>query len=317
MIGIRRLPKRRKCNKLETKIIDFLERHCEKEKTFLLALSGGPDSIALFHLLRGVDFSFEVAHIDHSWRPESSKEAETLQALCLKYHLTFHLHTLAPPEGGNLEDKARGERLAFFRRLCKQRELRGVFLAHHADDQAETVLKRVLEGASLPKLRGLAPVKEVQGLALHRPLLTTRKKELLEWLEKRGYHYFEDGTNRDPRFLRGRLRHEILPSLSKQFGKQVSTSLCRLGEAASELAEFLEVTLEKYRNCEGGDLSQEFPFLAKMVIRDAFQRNQIALPQSVLETIWWHLQKRGPRKTLKVGQSIVEITHGSFKINKT
>ncbi len=311
---------------LKNVFLQFINHHCD-DKPLLLGLSGGPDSTALFYLLLECDRPFQVAHIDHGWRPESGKEALYLAELSKSHGIPYYLQRLSPKESpGNLENNARRMRLVFFRELCHKHKLQGVVLGHHADDQAETVLKRIFEGATLPKLKGLGPKTLVEGVTLFRPLLKVFKKEILTWLNDRKVHYFNDQTNRDTRFLRGRMRTELLPALSQSFGKTISRSLCRIGDAAAELREFLETLLEPYRERvvrkEGEtvlDLNPHWPkspFLLKAIIRDLFDREQMALSNSVLTTIILHLEKRRGRTSIQVGKRKVILGQGVIVLKK-
>lgn len=290
-----------------------------------MGLSGGPDSTALFHFLLELEHPFQIAHINHGWRPESDAEAAEIARLCKKWGIHYHIQAFQL-KGPNLEDLSRQTRHRVFREICEAEGLGGVVLGHHADDQAETVLKRVLEGASLPKLQGLVPKTQIHGLTLYRPLLKIRKAEILAWLEKNNIPYFCDPTNRDPCFLRGRMRESLLPNLSEQFGKRVESSLCRIGQAAAELSEFLQSFLEPINKqvveCEDGvsldfnQLSLQSPFLYKAVIRDFFEKQCLTLSQSVLETLFFHLQKNRAHKTIQVGQRKVDIHRGKLTIRR-
>ncbi len=130
---------------------------------------------------------------------------------------------------GNLEADCREARLHFFEELCQQHGYQAVILGHHAGDLVETVFKRVLEGASLPYLCGLNEVTVIRNLMLWRPLLPFHKKDILEALNALHLSPFEDATNKDPKFLRGRLRTRIFPQLAREFGKEINTSLERIG----------------------------------------------------------------------------------------
>ena len=302
---------------MEAIFSEFVRDYFPNRPRLLLGFSGGPDSMALFRLLVAETYPFEVAHIDHGWRPESRQEAEELERICRNERVVFHVKRLKILPEKNREDEARKERLAFFKQILETGSLSGLLLAHQADDQAETVLKRLFEGATLPKLRGLAPKIELEGMMVYRPLLKVRKADLLNWLEEKGVSYFQDNTNLDPQFLRGRLRATLMPFLSNHFGKEVAPSLCRVGEAAVELGEFLEEQMQPYisriRQLELGvalDFAPDPPrssFLWKAMIRSVFDSQRMALSNAVLETILDHLQKGSCHKCLNVGGQTVRI----------
>lgn len=312
---------------MEEEILKFFYQR-EIKGPLLLGLSGGPDSTLLFHLLVRSGLSFHAAHINHFWRPESSKEASLLEVLCKSYGVPFHLHELSIDSmERNLEDLCREARLAFFRKICLSHHLQGVVLGHHADDQAETVLKRVFEGANLAKLKGLAPITNIEKITLFRPLLNIRKDQIIKWLENNKLSFFVDSTNEDARFLRGRMRTELLPLLSEHFGKQVSPSLCRLGESALELHEFLEEVLKPYRehmkHLGDGSRALDFnpmlpqtSFLWKAVVRDFFDHQRVSLSSSVVQTIVFHLQRKSVLKNIRIGKGCIQVHHGILSFTK-
>lgn len=257
---------------LEHTISEFLDCHWDKKRPLLLAFSGGPDSLALLHLLlsyrkKHPSLSFSLAHVDHGWRPESQEEARHISLMAEQLKVPLHLTVLRPEEMiGNLEAACREERLKFFANLCTSYHYQAVLFGHHANDFAETVLKRVLEGSSLPYLSGLRPLAEVYGIKLWRPLLSVSKESLSQWLAAHFLSGFDDPTNRDTQFLRSRFRMSIIPQLSKEFGKNVSAGLCRIGEDAAELRDYLDQKIAPYlaKMISGKlgsflDLSQECP----------------------------------------------------------
>ena len=226
------------------RVFEFLQAHFRPGAPLLLGVSGGPDSLALLHLLVEARHFFpmelHVAHVDHGWRPESGGEAKILEGIVKALGLPFHLCVLQKEgDNKNLENKAREGR-SFFLNLYKEKGFQALVLGHQANDAAETVLKRVLEGASLTSLGGIKPVSQFEGMPIWRPLLKVSKEELVAWLEKRGFAAFDDPTNRDPRFLRARMREHLLPTLAQSFGKEIQNNLCRLGEAAHEMAAYLQ-----------------------------------------------------------------------------
>ncbi|MBP9841745.1 MAG: tRNA lysidine(34) synthetase TilS [Simkaniaceae bacterium] len=207
---------------------DFLRPRL-KGGPVLLAYSGGGDSTALFHLVlkyREIyPLDLHVAHVDHGWREESEREALLLKDAC---PVPFYLHRLkVDPMEKNLEDRCRNLRLAFFYEIYQMLGAEALLMAHHANDQAETVLKRIFEGGSL---HGILPDRDIEGMRVLRPLLGVQKKELIAYLEKEGISYFTDPTNEDERFLRGKMRKSIIPLLEEHFGKGIVAPLCRLAE---------------------------------------------------------------------------------------
>jgi tRNA(Ile)-lysidine synthase len=230
---------------LEQHVAKFMNAHWDKRRGVLLAFSGGPDSLALLHLLlffcKHQSLTLALAHVDHGWRKESKEEADQIAEIAKQLGLTLHIATLDPKEmQGNLEAACREARLKFFAHLCSTYSYQAVLMAHHADDMAETVLKRILEGSSLTYLTGLSPTSELYGVHVWRPLLDITKKELIHWLSTRSLKGFEDHTNYDPRFLRARIRTKIIPQLSEIFGKEVSAGLCRIGLDSAELRQYLD-----------------------------------------------------------------------------
>jgi tRNA(Ile)-lysidine synthase len=208
---------------------------------FLLALSGGPDSIALFHALLDLKIPFGVAHVDHRWREESEGEAKELQKRVEDAGVPFHLKTLDPKKLlGNLEQACREERLKFFAAICKEASCSAVILGHHQDDLAETVLKRILEGASISGWTCMERISKWEGLTLCRPLLHIPKKTILAFLNERKIPYFTDGTNESLEFLRGKMRSKMIPEIEGHLGKSIRGPLARLSLESSELDAFMK-----------------------------------------------------------------------------
>ncbi len=228
----------------------FLSRHLDPKRAVLLALSGGPDSLLLFYLLLRNNVSFAVAHVDHGWREESAKEAAKLKELCHKHSVPFHLKTLDPDKmQGSLEEACRNERLSFVRSICQRHQYQAVMLGHHANDRAETTLKRFFEGSSILKLGNMKEISLYEGLPLFRPLLQHTKTHIQQWLHYHEISYFLDSTNESDQFLRGRMRRELIPSLSKVFGKEIVLPLTRISEEAEELEAYFASKLNPFLEC--------------------------------------------------------------------
>ena len=135
--------------KMLEKTKQYLEGTLSKNEKYLLALSGGPDSMALFHLLLEGGWNFHVCHVDHGWRKESFEEANQLKILAEKHLVPFYLYKIdiKELEEGNLEDNCRKMRFLFFKQEYAKCGFDALLTGHHADDQVETILKRVFEGS--------------------------------------------------------------------------------------------------------------------------------------------------------------------------
>ncbi|MDN3508433.1 MAG: tRNA lysidine(34) synthetase TilS [Candidatus Neptunochlamydia sp.] len=223
---------------------DFLTLRLEKGAKLLLGFSGGPDSMALLYFLleaqQELDFSLDLAHVDHRWREESKEEMQALKNLAKHLDLPFHLCRLDKMGGGNLENRARERRFSFFSELHEKYRFQALLLAHHKGDQAETVFKRVAEGSGIKGLGGLYPERKQGNLLIWRPLLPFVKEDLYSYLKKKRLHFFEDSTNQDPAYLRSRMREELFPQLEKIFGKKIEGNFARLGKMCQELAHYFE-----------------------------------------------------------------------------
>jgi tRNA(Ile)-lysidine synthase len=275
---------------LETRVFEFLEANCDFSRPILLALSGGPDSMCLLHLMlrarRRRFFPLHIVHVDHAWREESGDECKTIIQIAKTLGVDVHTRRLHPETyRGNREALAREDRLRFFLEVQDATGAQGIFLAHHRDDQQETVFKRFLEGGALLYLAGIRPITEIGRLTIFRPLLKVPKSELLSWVEGENIAYFEDPTNFNTQYLRGKLRVKIFPFLKEAFGKEFSESLVRLSDDAARYRAYFDDIVKPYLKhiveSDFGlflDLSQNFPenfVIIREVLRCLLEENDI------------------------------------------
>ncbi|MGH9484214.1 MAG: tRNA lysidine(34) synthetase TilS [Terriglobales bacterium] len=188
-----------------------------------VAVSGGADSVALLLLLTGIapaqGLQLSVAHFDHCWRPDSAADAAFVASLAAQHHLEFHHdQAAAAPPAHDREQQARRQRYAFFTSLPRGGLVDCVATAHTADDQAETVLLRLLRGAGPSGLAGILP-RRADGIV--RPLLHVRRAQLRSWLAARHQTWREDASNQDLHHRRNLLRHDFLPSLAAAFNPRL------------------------------------------------------------------------------------------------
>lgn len=171
-----------------------------------LAVSGGGDSLALLILAHAaVPARIEVATVDHGLRPESAHEAALVTSICAPLGLSHSILTPSEPITGSLQANARKARYAALEAWADERELAWIATAHHVDDQAETVMMRLLRGSGLA---GLAAIRATNGRVI-RPLLSWRRSELQAIVLAAGFEPVDDRSNHDPHFDRVRMRRAL------------------------------------------------------------------------------------------------------------
>ena len=216
-----------------------------------LAVSGGADSVALLRLFEDLraelGISLSVAHLNHGLRGEAANQDEAFVAgLARELNLPFYaaredVAALARRNHWNLEDAGRRARYAFFNELVRDGRCTKVAVAHTADDQAETLLARIIRGTGS---RGLVGIHAVRG-AVIRPLLGVRRKELRDYLSAKAQTWREDATNEDTTRLRARVRHQLLPLLERDFNPAIVERLTNLAKVQSGEEAFWNALVEE------------------------------------------------------------------------
>ena len=209
--------------------------------SWAVGVSGGADSVALLLLLqRRPGPSLHVVHLDHETRNgESAGDAEFVAQLADRLALpcTIALRSqIELPPIANLSARFRSARLALFKRVVEIHKLNGVILAHHADDQAETVLQRLLRGAGPTALTGMSSRKMIGDLCVLRPLLRVPSADLRQFLQKRGQDWRQDASNTSPKYLRNRLRPILAADVA------LRDSLLNLAAATRQLRSWIKRT---------------------------------------------------------------------------
>ena len=222
----------------------------------LLAVSGGRDSMALLHgmaRLRGILKipQIVVAHLDHGLRGEAGRhDAELVRAVCKSLDVPIVIAEcgagqLARASRGSLEEAARIARYEFLQTTAKQHGTPLVVTAHHAADQAETVLHNILRGTGLRGLRGIPERRRLSDtVELIRPMLTIQDEAISSFVQQHNIVFAADATNHDNKFTRNRIRHELLPLLAKDFNPGVQDSIVRLAEQTQELLQSLDAVAD-------------------------------------------------------------------------
>lgn len=198
----------------------------------LVALSGGPDSVFLFHFLvylsGKIDITVKVAYIHHHLRKDADRELKFAGELAKSLPVPFFYRNIKIKGKTGIEEQARIKRYSALYSIAKKAGCNKIAVGHTLDDQAETVVMRFIKGTGLAGLRGILPEKHLfrkRDVSVIRPLLCLEKKEILKALEKEGKDYRIDRSNFSGDFLRNRIRSEVLPLLLKynpQIKKQVA-----------------------------------------------------------------------------------------------
>lgn len=240
----------------------------------LVAVSGGGDSVALLHLLHRLGRKVVALHGNHQSRgTESEGDACFVAELADTLGIPAVIENLTLDGEGSFEMRARDARHTFFRRVAQDRQTPWIALGHTRDDQAETLLLRIIRGTGPDGLGGMAHYTKLRGLKLLRPLLGQSRAALRAWLEGQGLAWREDPSNASPDYQRNRVRHEVLPLL-ESFNPEVVSALNRL--AAIQRSELLVITnhysqLKKHVFCEGKLWKERFhlmPHLQYRILRD-------------------------------------------------
>jgi len=184
-------------------------------RTVAVGWSGGVDSTALLLALHTLGHAVRAWHIDHAWHEHSGKHAERLRRQAAVWGIPFFSARVQMAPCGNREAEARRVRMNQFETWGQEQEVKTLCLAHHLEDQAETVCLRMLQGAGVAGCRGMAGMRGQGSLRLMRPLLHVHKCELVSVLRAAGVSWLSDPSNTDLSLLRNRIRHRLFPAISR------------------------------------------------------------------------------------------------------
>jgi len=234
---------------LLNRVRDYIARHRMTEPgcKVVVAVSGGPDSVTLLHILyllkNELEISLHIAHLNHMLRGEESEEdALFVAGLAEEYGLPVTIQSIDVPayrekRRNSVEVAAREVRYGFLDEVARNYGASRVALAHQADDQAETIFINFLRGTGTTGLKGIPPVR--QGVYV-RPLLSLRRFEIERFCAENGLKFRTDSSNIKDVYLRNRVRHNLLPFLEKEYNPALVPALLRLGELCREEDRYLE-----------------------------------------------------------------------------
>ncbi len=264
----------------ETVKQEDLDKNCTG---LLLAVSGGPDSMAMLHCYKILHPAYPLfaACADHGLRPGSAQEAELVKDICQQWNIPFYSEILPVrqtlPRGTSLEEHCRTLRYAWLEKQMQLLNCSHLATAHNADDNAETVLLHLLRGTGLSGLRGILPRREIKSGNLIRPLINCGKADMITYCKEQGIPYAEDESNWDLRFERNRIRHKLIPFLKEEFNPAIIQALHRCARAVRQDEDCLDRQAKDLLPQEGplnaAILRQTHPALRRRVLREWFRIN--------------------------------------------
>lgn len=259
-----------------------------------VAFSGGPDSIALLHILKQLYPQTEAIYLNHNLRKDSGNEEKFVRKFCDQNKIPLHVEQMNWKEKpSNLEETARKKRYRHLEKVAKEFGFTKIALAHHQDDLVETILLRLIRGTGP---RGLIAMQPIRGRYI-RPMLDVTRAEIQQYLTEHSLPSYSDPTNENRNFDRNNIRHDLLPYMESNFNPKVRSALLRFANWAEEQNKLIDELIQPYLKLitDKGIHKEEFlqltPALQKELLRRAlltldpsFKLNSRTL-EAVLRTI--------------------------------
>jgi tRNA(Ile)-lysidine synthase len=224
----------------------------ERGNMVIVAVSGGPDSVALLKALNIFSDEYRltliIAHLNHGLRgEESNNDEEFVRKLSESMGIEFEykyidISSLRQRKGKSVEVIAREERYQFLAEVARKHKAHKIALGHHLHDQAETVLMNFIRGSGIEGLKGILPVRD--GIYI-RPLLAITRQEILDFLEKEGIRFMIDSSNAQDFYLRNRIRHHLIPKLKEDYNPKIEEGLVHLAEIVRLEDEYMKTVLKE------------------------------------------------------------------------
>jgi len=295
-----------------------------------VAFSGGLDSTVLLHATIKAHGKKNVHafHVHHGIQKEADQWQAHCKAVAKKLGCHFDTRNVKLNKQSNIESQARNLRYEALTQMCQAHNIQDLLLAHHLDDQAETVLIQLMRGAGLPGLSAMPQVKSKELIHLWRPFLNMRRKDLEIYAKEHQLTWIEDPSNQDESYRRNAIRKSILPTLEKfQEGaiENLSRSAKHLGEAQELLNQLADIDLGLMEAKEGLSktnlirLYKTSQARATNALRRWLSKNGLAYPSEERLTAWWsELQQTRPDSKLQWehDQQVIRLWRGHLTITQ-
>lgn len=210
----------------------------------VVGVSSGPDSMCLLNLLEQKTNKLVVCHINHNVRKESTTEEEYLKDYCQKHNLIFESMKITEYKETNFENEARKKRYNFYEKILFKYHSTKLFLAHHGDDQIETILMKIVRGSNLEGYAGIKEISKVKNYQIIRPLLKVTKEDIINYNKSHNITYFIDSSNTNTDYTRNRYRQKILPLL-KEEDKDVHKKFLKYSNTLLEYDNYIKSLVKK------------------------------------------------------------------------
>ena len=252
----------------------------------VVGVSGGADSVALLFALNYLKKEFglylHIVHLDHMMRKDSFRDSLFVEKLAKTLNITItieKINVLKLAKGGSLEEIARNARFDFLFKIAKTYRCNKIALGHNRDDQAETVLMRILRGTGLYGLQAILPIRRIKNYIIIRPLLEVDRKSIENFLKLQKIRPRVDRTNKSLKFSRNRLRHKLIPLLEKEYNPNIKQVLSTLASGVSLDYAFLEkISQEAFLKCSKINKSKSTQIIIDL---SKFKKFDLALQRMV------------------------------------
>lgn len=284
----------------------------EKGDKVLVAVSGGIDSVTLLHILQELRYplgiSLAVAHLDHQLRgAESAKDARFVEELARSLGLpiiskSMDVRSYINESGLSEEQSARQVRYSFLESVSKKLCADKIALGHNLNDQVETFLMRLIRGTGLKGLRGMLPKRDIY----IRPLIECKRQEIQEYARKKSLEFREDRTNVSVKYLRNKIRWELLPMLESEYNPKIVDAVFRTENVVREITAYLDKQAEKILNQA---ITKEEPEVI-ILDREMLLSQEVALRRTVIRKAIWRV--KGSLKDIEfihIQDILTEITN--------
>jgi len=278
------------------------------QETVLVAVSGGADSLALLHVLSDLSqqfrFHLQIAHNNHGLRPNATSEADFVAQKARELNLPLVVEQMPDPalltfNFSSMEANLRQMRYQFLNRVADQVKADKIALGHQTDDQAETILLKLLRGAGGSGLGGILPVRDDRYI---RPLLCHSRSAIESYLNYRGMIACHDESNTDLKFLRNRVRHQLIPDLKQNYNPQIQSTLNRTADLLQNDEDFIQQQTQQ--------AAEECQITPHQFDRQKFLDHHVAIQRRILRYVYTDIVGQTVDLYFSHVASMLDLLHG-------